>query len=226
MIYLTHTRLMRESERIVHDTATDQAARERSVCDQLIASEPRYTLWHTRQEQRMTPIAKFGRREWQILELRRAGVEQLHRAALVRYLRDFRVTGVDRDVTLRHFYSVVDSREAAIREHRSYLVAASSQLCAAELLALAGDEHGVDLLRRYELAYAQYFSLFCQRARAIDERRRFLLGDLVPEVKGVATRLREQIVGGHLLPTRTSVPVHGLRVVRARVVRARVPPAA
>lgn len=208
---------MLESERVVHETAKDAAARERSVCDQLIASEPRYTLWHTRQEQRMTPIAKHGRREWQILELRRAGVEQLHRAALVRYLRDYRVTGADRDLTLRQFYSVVDSREAAIREHRSFLVAASSQLCAAELLSLAGDADGVDLLHRYELAYAQYFSMFCQRARAIEARQRFLLGDLVPEVKGVATRLREQIVGGYLLPTRTSVRVEGLRVLSARV---------
>ena len=126
---------MRESERIVHETARNTAARDRGVCGQLIASEPRYTLWHTRHEQRMSPIAKHGRRDSQILELRRAGVEQLHRAALVRYLRDWNVTGPERDQTLRQFYNVVDSREAAILEHRSYIAAASSQLCATELLA-------------------------------------------------------------------------------------------
>lgn len=198
---------MRESERIVRETARDAAARERGVCGQLIASEPRYALWHMRHEQRMSPIAKHGRRDSQILELRRAGVEQLHRAALVRYLRDWHVTGAERDQTLRQFYNVVDSREAAILEHRSYIAAASSQLCAAELLSLAGDTHGVKLLQRYERAYGQYFSLFCQRAGAGETQRRFLLGDLVPEVKIVATQLREHIVGGHLMPTRVSVRV-------------------
>jgi hypothetical protein len=205
VIYLTHARLMRESERTVHETASDARAREQRVCDQLLANQPRYSLWHMRHDLRMTPVAQMRRREQQLLELRRTSVEQIHGAALVRYLRDFSVTGADRDGTLRLFHGVVDVREAAIVEHRNYLLAASSQLCASEVLALAGDSKGVELVNHYERAYEQYLSLFCQRARARSEIERSLFDDLLPDVKGVATRLRQRIVAGHLLPTRTTV---------------------
>jgi len=201
---------MRESERTVRETASDARAREQRVCDQLLANEPRYSLWHMRLDHRMTPVAKMRRREQQLLELRRTSIEQVHGAALVRYLRDFSVTGVDRDGTLRLFHGVVDAREAAIVEHRNYLLAASSQLCATEVLTLAGDSKGVELVSHYERAYEQYLSLFCQRARAGSEIERSLFDDLLPDVKGVATRLRQRIVAGHLLPTRTTVAMRPL----------------
>ena len=205
MIYLTHTRLMRESERTVHETASNARARDQRVCDQLLSNEARYSLWHMRHDTRMTPVAKLNRREQQLLALRRTSVEQIHGAALVRYLRDFGVTGADRDNTLRLFHGVVDVRDAAIAEHRNYLLSASSQLCATEVLTLAGDAKGVELVSHYERAYEQFFSLFCQRARARSAIERSLYDDLLPDVKGVATRLRERIVAGHLLPTRTTV---------------------
>jgi hypothetical protein len=205
VIYLTHTRLMRESERTVHETAVDARAREQRVCDQLLSNQTRYSLWHMRYDQRMLPVAKLRRRNDQLLELRRTGVEQIHGAALVRYFRDAGVTGAERDNTLRLFHGVVDVREATLIEHRSYLLAASSQLCASEVLALAGDARGVELVNTYERAYEQYLSLFCQRARAKSDIERSLYDDLLPDVKGVATRLRQRIVAGHLLPTRITV---------------------
>jgi hypothetical protein len=205
VIYLTHTRLMRESEQTVKETASNARAREQRVCDQLLANDARYSLWHTRHDHRMLPVARLQRREQQLLELRRTSIEQVHGAALVRYLRDFGVTGTDRDATLRLFYGVVDLREAAIHEHRSYLLAASSQLCASKVLALAGDTKGAELVNHYERAYEQYLSLFCHRARARERHERSLLDELLPDVKDVAARLRERIVGGHLLPTRTTV---------------------
>jgi hypothetical protein len=196
---------MRESERTVRETASDARARDQRVCDQLLANDTRYSLWHMRHDHRMTPVAKMRRREKQLLELRRTSIEQIHGAALVRYLRDFSVTGADRDGTLCLFHGVVDVREAAIVEHRNYLLAASSQLCATEVLTLAGDAKGVELVGHYERAYEQYLSLFCQRARARSDIERSLFDDLLPDVKGVATRLRQRIVAGHLLPTRTTV---------------------
>jgi hypothetical protein len=196
---------MRESERTVHETAANSRAREQRVCDQLLSNETRYSLWHMRHDHRMTPVARLRRREDQLLELRRTSIEQIHGAALVRYLRDYGVTGADRDATLRLFYGVVDVREAAIREHRGYLLSASSQLCASEVLALAGDTKGVQLVNHYERAYEQYLSLFCQRARAAERTEHSVLDELMPDVKNVATGLRTRIIGGHLLPTRTTV---------------------
>jgi hypothetical protein len=196
---------MRESERTVHETAANARAREQRVCDQLLSNQTRYSLWHMRYDHRMLPVAKLRRRNDQLLELRRTGVEQIHGAALVRYFRDFNVTGVERDNTLRLFHGVIDVREATLVEHRSYLLAASSQLCATEVLSLAGDTKGVDLVNTYERAYEQYLNLFCQRARAQSAIERSLFDDLLPDVKAVATRLRLRIVAGHLLPTRTTV---------------------
>jgi hypothetical protein len=186
---------MRESERTVHETATHGTGRERSVCGQLISDPARYSRWYARHEHRMQLVGRLLRRESQLVELRRACVKELHRAALVRYLHEFQLSSEERDCTLRLFYGVTDPREAALLEHHRYLLAASSQLCATELLALAGDILGVDLIRRYERAYAQYFSLFCECARRSEAGQRCLLGELLPEVKVIATRLHEHIVG-------------------------------
>jgi len=203
VIYLTHTRLMRESERTVHEAATRGTTSERRTCRQLVADRGRYTLWYARHDQRMLRVGRLLRQRSQLLDLRRACVEQVHRAALVRYMRDFQLPSEARERTLHLFYGVTDPREATLLEHRSYLMAASSQLCATRLLALAGDVRGIEIIGHYQRAYAEYFGLFCERARRAEARQRCLLGELFPEIEGVATRLRERILSGDLLPSRT-----------------------
>lgn len=210
MIYLTHMRLMRESERTVHERATCADEVPRRVCAQLLADETRYALWHARHENSMTTVAVVKRRERQLLALRSICVAQVHRTALLRYLRDYRIVGAARDQALRVFHGVMDARDAAIAEHRTYLVAASSHLCATELLELAGDIKGVELLRGYETVYGQYFSLFCDRSRAVERGATYLLSSLIPEVRANAERVRHRIVTGHLLP-RQPVPFSSRR---------------
>ena len=204
MIYLTHTRLMRESERTVHETATRGTTPERGICRQLVSDPARYSQWYARHERRMRRAGMLLRRESQILELRRACTEELHGAALVRSLRDFNVSSEERDRTLRLFYGVTDAREAAVLEHRRYLMAAASQLCATGLLALAGDTRGASLIGRYERAYAQYFGIFCEHARSSEARQRCLVSELLPEAKEIASRLLERILGGDLMPRTSS----------------------
>jgi hypothetical protein len=128
------------------------------------------------------------------MSLRTVSVEQIHRTALVRHLRDQGVTGVARDQTLREFYGVTDSREAAIMEHRNYLLASSTQFCAADILTMIGDHMGVDMLRHYELAYTQYFGMFCERARARQMGTPYLLAMLMPEVRDAAERIRARLM--------------------------------
>jgi len=190
---------MDESERTVHERAARGEEIPRRVCAQLIADAPRYALWHARHEDSMTTVAAVKRRERQLVTLRSISVEQVHRTALIRYLRDYGVTGTARDETLRAFYAVVDARCAAVAEHRNFLMAASSQLCATDLLELAGDDKGVELVRKYETTYGHYFSMFCDRARATQRSATYLLSGLIPEVKGNAERLRQRILTGQLL---------------------------
>ena len=194
VIYLTQARLMTESERAVEESARFGAPEYRRVCSQLLAEPVRYTLWHGRQENRMGVVADARRRERQTLALRAFALEQIHHAALVRYLREYRIVGEDRAQTLREFHGVADQRDATLAAHREYLLAASSQVSAAELLQLVDDSRGIECLGDYERAYGQFFSMFCERSRAQQNGQSYLLECLLPEVRGAAARLRARVL--------------------------------
>jgi hypothetical protein len=200
VLYITSTRLMRESENAVREHAGSGDDVWQRVCSQLIASQPRYAEWHASHETKRWRVAVARRGGPQVLALRTVAVQQIHGTALVNYLRLGRVTGPARDTALRLFHRVSDLRDATLAEHRNYLVAASTQVCANDLLELVGDTEGLDLVRRYELAYTQYFAMFCERAHASQTGNNYLLGSLLPEVKDVADRLRVKIIGSTLRP--------------------------
>lgn len=206
MLYITSTRLMRESEDAVREHAHSGDEVPRRICSQLLANEPRYGEWHARHEVKMRFVASPRRRDPQIQALRAVAVEQVHRTALVSYLRQGRITGADRERTLGLFHGISDVRDATLAEHRNYLVAASTQVCAYDLLDLVGDGEGLELIRRYELAYGQFFAMFCERSIALQTGSNYLLGSLLPEVKDVADRLRLRIVGTRLKPTEPRRP--------------------
>lgn len=83
---------MRESEDAVREHASSRDEVPRRVCSQLLASEPRYGEWHARHEVKMQAVARPRRRDPQIQALRGVAVEQVHRTALVSFLRQNRVT--------------------------------------------------------------------------------------------------------------------------------------
>jgi hypothetical protein len=216
MIYLTQARLMLESERIVLDRAKSDEEIPKRVCGQLLADGARYVLWHARHETHMNLVANARRRERQIMSLRTVSIEQIHRTALVRYLRDHRVTGTARDLTLREFHGIMDPRESAIAEHRNYLLAASTQFCAADILEMIGDKHGLDLVRRYELAYNQYFGMFCEQARARQTGKTYMLEMLLPEVREASQRLRGRILDTRRVPPLPISALKGSSATRSR----------
>jgi hypothetical protein len=223
MAYLTRPLLMSESERTVRQNATIGDVVSKRICSQILDDESHYALWHSRHEGHMRTVAAAKQRERQIRSLRMVAIEQVHRTALVRYLRDNRITGHARDETLREFYGVADPRCSALLEHRSFLVAASTQLCTDEILTLAEDIDGVEMLRRYELAFGQYFSMFCEQARMRRNGTPFLLASLLPEVRRVAERWRLQILRADVVAaSRTRIAMqlsaapYGDRVARSR----------
>jgi hypothetical protein len=193
---------MRESEHILLERSTSPEEITRRVCTQLLADGSRYTQWHARHEIQMTDVATARRRERQVLRLRSLAIEQIHRTALVRYFRDQRIVGAARDETLRSFYGINDTRGSALAEHRTYLLAASTELCTRDILELVGDERGLDLVRGYELAYMQYFGMYCDHARAQRGGKSYLLSALLPEVRGAAERLRLKILDSERLSVR------------------------
>jgi hypothetical protein len=207
---------MLESEQTIRDRAYTGDEIPRRVCSQLLADVPRYALWHSRHERRMNGVSSARLRERQIMALRSVSIEQIHRAALVRYLRDHQIKGAARELTLREFYGVADARDSVIAEHRNYLLAESTQLCAADILDLVGDRRGVQLVRNYELAYGQFFSMFCEQARAARTGHRYLLATLLPEVRESAERARLRILDSQLLPVRPSAGFLAAQTEKAR----------
>lgn len=191
---------MVESENAVREHATRGDALGRRVCSQLISDQLRYSLWISGHDRRMATVSAHRRREQQLLTLRAVAIEQVHRTALVRYLHDYSIAGAARTQTLREFYGVLDATRAILAEHRNYLIATSTGLCALDILELSGDRRGADLVRRYEIAYGHYFSMFCDRARARQNRIPYLLASLIPEAKAGAKRLRAGILEADLQP--------------------------
>jgi hypothetical protein len=187
---------MDESEHAISEHANYGPPVSARACKQVLNEPMRYLLWHVRHEQRMGTVAGARLRERQILALRAFALEQIHAGALVRYLRDHRVVGAARDLTLREFFGVVDPHDAALMAHRDYLLAASSQVCAAELLELVNDKGAAQLLLDYEQAYGQFFGMFCEAARAKQESEPYLLASLMPEVRVAAANLRRRILAG------------------------------
>jgi hypothetical protein len=151
----------------------------------------------------MMAIAGAKRRERQITQLRALAVQQIHRAALVRHLRANHITGKERNRVLEEFFGPRDPDCAVLTEHRNYILAASSQVCASDLLELTGDRYGIKLVSRYQSDYGLYFAMYCDRARARQDGRLYLLEALMPEVRDEATRVRETLLGGDRLPIRT-----------------------
>jgi len=168
------------------------------VCAQLLAKPPRYSEWLALHQRKMQSVADARLRDPQVLQLRSIAVEQVHRTAIVNHLRLGRITGAARDQTLALFHGVSDARDATLAAHRDYVLAASTQVCTHELLDLVGDREGHKLVRRYELAYAQYFAMYCERERALQAGKRYLLDSLLPEAKDVTDRLRMRIAAAPL----------------------------
>jgi len=193
---------MDESEKTVHAGAARKPGPVQRVCRQVVANEPRYRFWLARHEQPMSQVAASKYRREQIIQLRDTALAQVHKTALVHYLSDYHITGIERDLTLAEFHGVTDPRQAAVDEHQTYLLSASTGFCAEELLAMVGDKDGLSMIQQYREAYGQYFSAYCGNARAARRGKRYLLAGMVPELKLHATRLRKQILAGQLMPSR------------------------
>jgi hypothetical protein len=187
---------MLESEQAINENASHGPVVVRRLCTQLLSEPARYERWHRRHDQRMDAVAGVRTRQSQVLALRAFAIEQIHRSALVRYLRDGGVVGEARERTLREFFGVVDSREAALAAHRDYLLAASSQLCAVQVLDHASDGRGVELLAQYEQAYGQFFGMFCESSLAKQSGEPYMLSSLLPEIRAAAASLRRRVLEG------------------------------
>lgn len=104
---------------------------------------------------------------------------------------------------MQEFYGPLDPECSVITEHRHFILAASSQICASDLLELSGDRYGLDLVDRYQRDYVLYFALYCDRVMVERDGRTYLLEGLIPEIKADAVRIRHRLLTGDRLPAKS-----------------------
>lgn len=156
-----------------------------------------YQRWEASHARQMREVARYDGAVRQAMELRRIALSMIHRRGLVDYLRGWKVTGERRAQLLRMFYGCIDHREAVITEHRQFIMAASSGLCAEALVDAVNDANGFKLLERYQQLYAQYFQVFCQHSHAELAGETELAAALKPgmlEQRSYANLVRRQIL--------------------------------
>lgn len=193
---------MRESESTVRDCAETGVEPTKHVCAQLRENSRRYTTWVAWHDRHMWSVARIGQRERQVRELRLVASQEIHRAALVRHLREDERTRPERERLLREYYGSLDVACATLAEHRAYSQAVSSQLCVSGLLELCGDNQGVALLEQYQREYGSYLSMHCDRLLAQADGRPYLLASLLPEVRTNAQVLRRRLLSVDRPPVR------------------------
>ena len=156
---LTFRGLMTESERALWRTDALPDYYRDPVC-QLLDDGRRYHYWETSHARLMRDIAHAARPVGQVLALRATSLRLIHRRGLFDYLRAHEVGAAVRARLFQVFYGPVDFHEAVLKEHRHYLLAASSGYCTEVLVAAVQDSDGLRLIERYEGMYRDYFEVF------------------------------------------------------------------
>ncbi len=164
-----HRFLMDESEQALSVAAENADELESRTARKIITDSHLRRIWESRHAALVRPVAEQGRRTPQIVALRELNVGLLHRQALIDHVRRHKVTGEDRERLFRIFYGPKDIVGAIITEHRQYLLAVTSRICAAHLIGIMRDNVSQQLIDRYRSVYGDYFDLYCESATTADK---------------------------------------------------------
>lgn len=175
---------MRASEWRVEQAATSSADPQLKLVASLVLDDPgTRQLWELEHSRYMRAVADQQRSDRQRVALRLVAFGLIHRKALFEYLResDFRGDGRQRVVALLH--GSRDYAESVVAEHRLYIRASASQLCATHIgCSVVGDPAFDEPFGEYERRYLDYFALFCQaHVRPADDAQ--LEHMLLPQLK-------------------------------------------
>jgi len=156
-----HRKLMDQSEFALRDASASSPARVVRVVNTLLDDSQLYQLWESRHADLLLPVAEQKSRKPQVVALRNAEVQLVHRRAMFRYLRVNKVSGEERRQVFRTFHSNIDYHRAVIAEHRQYMLAVSSRVSADHLIDVMEDPKSIALLQQYETLYTRYFEMQC-----------------------------------------------------------------
>jgi hypothetical protein len=163
-----HRKLMNESEYALHNASDSSSPRLSRIVTTLLQNNRIYRIWESRHADLLLPVAEHNRKKRQIVALRNAKVQLVHRRAFFKYLQAHEVRGEQRRQLFRLFHRTLDYNDAVLAEHRHYMLAVSSRISTDHIIDVMDDLTSTHLLREYEKTFARYFAMKCYVACASD----------------------------------------------------------
>lgn len=162
----THRKLMDESEFALHNAAESERDRISRIASTILGDGKIYQQWESQHANLLRPVAEHRKNRSQLMELRFAEMQLVHRRALFRFLQSSGLKGHTRERLFRTIHSTRDYHDAVIAEHRQYMMAVSSHVSADHIIDVMKDVSSRRLLDMYDNSYTRYFQMRCYVALA------------------------------------------------------------
>ena len=184
---------MNESEYALHNASDSSSPRELRIVDTVLQDGRLYRLWESRHADLLLPVAEYSHKKRQIVALRNAEVQLVHRRALFGYLRSNGVRGDERRRLFRIFHQTLDYDSAVLAEHRQYMLAVSSRISTDHLIDIMNDPRSKSLPRQYEELYRRYFEMNCYVAGMGDSTCTGLVRLTMQDTRKQLQQMRQRI---------------------------------
>jgi len=192
----THRKLMDESEFALHNAAESERERISRIATTVLDDGKIYQQWEAQHASLLRPVAEHRKNQSQLMELRNAEMQLVHRRALFRLLRRSGLKGSARERLFRTIHSTRDYNDAVLAEHRQYMMAVSSHVSADHIINVMKDVSSRRLLQMYENSYTRYFQMRCYVALAGDtdcvELVRLSMKDTARELQRTRMRIQSE----------------------------------
>ena len=141
-VALTHPQLMRESERRIERAANSRDAREAAVAVRLLDDRDAFRHWDTEHARYMRAVAHARHAPGQVAALRELALRLIHRKALFEYQRTEAPCGHERRRIVQLLHRSLAYTEAVVAEHRTFIRASCSTLCATYIATTLLEDKG------------------------------------------------------------------------------------
>lgn len=188
-----HRQLMTESEYALQDATESPVPRESRIASTILGDNKKYREWELRHANLLRPVAEQRARKYQVLALRQADVQLIHRRAFFKYLQTHEVSAEQRKQLFRLFHTTLDFDEAILAEHRQYMLAFSSGISTNHIIDVMHDGTSTPLVEQYEKTFSHYFEMKCFVATARDSDCIRIVQSSLRDVQGRLMRTRRRM---------------------------------
>ncbi len=189
-----HKQLMDASEYALQDAVESDEPRSSRIASTIVNDFRKYREWELRHANLLVPVAEQNAEKYQILALRKANVQLVHRRAFFTYLQSRDVSAASREQLFRLFHSTLDLNDAILVEHKQYMLAYSSGISTNHIGDVMHDDVSMQLVQTYEKTFTRYFEMKCFLASARDNSvTRELINAALRDTQGHLLRLRRRM---------------------------------